>query len=88
MEPLPARMMNEFVYCPRLFYYEFVEGVFVDNADTTRGAALHARVDRGSGALPAARSDTAPATAGEAEGEGSEAAKRQIALAHAHLPRS
>src|SRR5437870_11166099 len=25
-EPLPARMLNEFVYCPRLFYYEFVEG--------------------------------------------------------------
>src|SRR5437899_2760968 len=24
-EPLTARMLNEFVYCPRLFYYEFVE---------------------------------------------------------------
>jgi len=23
---LPARMVNEFVYCPRLFYYEWVEG--------------------------------------------------------------
>ena len=23
---LPARMLNEFVYCPRLFYYEWVEG--------------------------------------------------------------
>src|SRR5258705_13033716 len=33
---LPARMINEFVYCPRLFYYEYVEGVFVDNADTIR----------------------------------------------------
>lgn len=53
--PLPARMMNEFVYCPRLFYYEHVEGVFVDNADTLRGQALHSRVDSGSGALPAAR---------------------------------
>ncbi len=21
---LPARMLNEFVYCPRLFYYEHV----------------------------------------------------------------
>ena len=46
-EPLPARMLNEFVYCPRLFYYEFVEGVFVENADTLRGAAIHARVDSG-----------------------------------------
>jgi len=24
---LPARMLNEFVYCPRLFYYMWVEGV-------------------------------------------------------------
>ncbi|MBI4026451.1 MAG: hypothetical protein HY360_15810 [Verrucomicrobia bacterium] len=51
-DPLPARMLNEFVYCPRLFYYEFVEGVFVENADTARGAALHQRVDAGTGALP------------------------------------
>ena len=52
VEPLPARMLNEFVYCPRLFYYEHVEGVFVHNADTRRGAALHKRVDAGKGALP------------------------------------
>ena len=32
-EPLPVRMLNEFVYCPRLFYYEHVEGVFLHNAD-------------------------------------------------------
>src|SRR5205823_8071268 len=54
VEPLPARMLNEFVYCPRLFYYEFVEGVFVHNADTMRGAAIHTRVDSGSGAMPPA----------------------------------
>ncbi len=53
-EPLPARMLNEFVYCPRLYYYEFVEGVFVHNADTMRGAAIHTRVDSGSGAMPPA----------------------------------
>ncbi|HSI86601.1 MAG TPA: CRISPR-associated endonuclease Cas1 [Candidatus Methylacidiphilales bacterium] len=51
---LPARMMNEFVYCPRLFYYEHVEGIFLHNADTKRGEALHKRVDAGSGQLPAA----------------------------------
>jgi CRISPR-associated protein Cas1 len=48
---LPARMINEFVYCPRLFYYEQVEGVFLDNADTIRGSQGHKRVDQGSGAL-------------------------------------
>ena len=49
---LPARMINEFVYCPRLFYYEHVEGVFLNNADTIRGSQGHKRVDQGSGALP------------------------------------
>ncbi|PYJ99337.1 MAG: CRISPR-associated endonuclease Cas1 [Verrucomicrobia bacterium] len=48
-------MLNEFVYCQRLFYYEFVEGVFVENADTLRGGALHQRVDSGTGALPKAK---------------------------------
>ena len=32
-EYLPARMLNEFVYCPRLFFYEWVEGVFAELKD-------------------------------------------------------
>jgi CRISPR-associated protein Cas1 len=48
-------MLNEFVYCQRLFYYEFVEGVFVESADTLRGDAIHQRVDSGTGALPKAK---------------------------------
>ena len=48
LDPLPARMLNEFVYCPRLFYYEHVEGVFVESADTVKGKVLHKRVDKGS----------------------------------------
>lgn len=51
---LPARMLNEFVYCPRLFYYEWVEGVFESSADTLDGAAKHSRVDTGPGAMPVA----------------------------------
>ena len=54
-QQIPARMLNEFVYCPRLFYYEFVEGVFVESADTLRGEAIHQKVDSGNGALPAAK---------------------------------
>ncbi len=54
-QQIPARMLNEFVYCQRLFYYEFVEGVFVESADTLRGGAIHQRVDSGSGALPKAK---------------------------------
>jgi len=68
-DPLPARMLNEFVYCPRLFYYEFVEGIFVENADTLRGAALHQRVDAGSGALPAAKAGKGAKRAKPAEGQ-------------------
>ncbi len=43
---LPARMVNEFVYCPRLFFYEWVEGIFVESSDTVEGAAQHKRVDK------------------------------------------
>ncbi len=63
-EPMRARMLNEFVYCPRLFYYEQVEGVFVENADTVRGSAIHEKVDRGKGALLRAKKKA------RAEGDG------------------
>jgi len=50
---LPARMVNEFVYCPRLFFYEWVEGVFQHSADTVEGKIQHRRVDQKPDALPA-----------------------------------
>ena len=53
-EYLPARMVNEFVYCPRLFFYEWVEGVFQESADTIEGATQHKRVDKEGGELPPA----------------------------------
>jgi CRISPR-associated protein Cas1 len=39
-------MINEFVYCPRLFYYEQALGVFVESADTLEGSAQHKHVDK------------------------------------------
>ncbi|MBU6402287.1 MAG: hypothetical protein KGS61_18365, partial [Verrucomicrobia bacterium] len=75
-ETIPARMLNEFVYCPRLFYYEFVEGVFVESADTLRGGALHQRVDSGSGAMPRAKGSESPVPAGDSPG-GSASTKRK-----------
>jgi len=51
---VPARMVNEFVYCPRLFYLEWVQGEFAHSADTLEGAAVHRRVDREQGHLPTA----------------------------------
>lgn len=53
---LPARMLNEFVYCPRLFYYEWVEGVFVHNRETTEGALRHSKIDAKQDSLPLAES--------------------------------
>src|SRR5438552_13712523 len=52
---LPARMVNEFAYCPRLFFYEWVEGLFQESKDTVEGAIQHGRVDARSTALPAAK---------------------------------
>ena len=43
---LPARMVNEFAYCPRLAYFEWVDGQFADNAETTEGRFHHRRVDQ------------------------------------------
>ena len=51
---LPARMLNEFAYCPRLFYYEWVEGVFAHNVETVEGALRHSKMDSKTDALPAA----------------------------------
>jgi CRISPR-associated endonuclease Cas1/CRISPR-associated protein Cas4 len=43
---VPARMLNEFVYCPRLAILEWVDGEFAANADTAEGALRHAAVDK------------------------------------------
>ena len=39
---LPARMVNEFVYCPRLFYIEWVQGRFADDDDIRLGQQCRA----------------------------------------------
>ena len=44
-ELIPARMLNEFAYCPRLAYLEWVQGEFADNLDTLEGRFGHRRVD-------------------------------------------
>ena len=50
---LPARMLNEYVYCPRLAYLEWVQGEWADSSDTVEGRSRHVRVDKRSGELPA-----------------------------------
>jgi CRISPR-associated protein Cas1 len=51
-EYLPARMVNEFAYCPRLFFYEWVDGVFQESVDTVEGSIQHKRVDEKATPLP------------------------------------
>ena len=52
MRPIPARRINEVVYCPRLFALEHLDGEWADNAHTVRGQTVHRRVDVEGGALP------------------------------------
>ena len=49
---VPARMVNEFSYCPRLFFLEWVQARFADNADTVEGRWRHKRVDQPTGRAP------------------------------------
>lgn len=43
---IPLRMLNEFVYCPRLAILEWVDGEFAHSADTVEGSIRHATVDQ------------------------------------------
>jgi CRISPR-associated protein Cas4 len=49
---IPARMLNEVVYCPRLFHLEHVGREWEDSADTVSGRRVHRRVDAHPGELP------------------------------------
>ncbi|MCL6619766.1 CRISPR-associated endonuclease Cas4/Cas1 [Thermomonas hydrothermalis] len=55
----PARNVAEYAYCPRLFYYMQVEGIFLPSSDTEQGVAVHRRVDKPSAAP---KNDEATAT--------------------------
>jgi CRISP-associated protein Cas1 len=62
---VPARMVNEFVYCPRLAYLMWTQSEWADTGDTVEGQRAHARVDRPGATLPS------PEDLG-AEGDGGE----------------
>jgi len=46
-------MLNEYAYCPRLFFLMHVDGRWGDNAYTEEGRAVHARTDARDTTLPA-----------------------------------
>lgn len=41
-----VRNLHNFIYCPRLFYYQWVENIFQENADTIKGSEIHGQIDR------------------------------------------
>lgn len=45
-ELIPARMLNESVYCKRLFYLMWVSQLFEDSDRTAAGSEVHTRVDK------------------------------------------
>ncbi|MDE0152344.1 MAG: CRISPR-associated endonuclease Cas1 [Gammaproteobacteria bacterium] len=49
---VPARMVNEFVYCPRLAYLMWSQAEWVETGDTVDGRRIHTRVDKASKPLP------------------------------------
>ncbi len=51
---IPARMLNEVTYCPRLYWLEHVAGEWEDSGDTIAGRRVHRRVDSKPQPLPEA----------------------------------
>ncbi|MCG6869724.1 MAG: CRISPR-associated endonuclease Cas1 [Gammaproteobacteria bacterium] len=49
---LPVRMVNEYMYCPRLAYLEWVQAEWAESGDTVEGRYSHRRVDQPQGDLP------------------------------------
>ena len=64
MEPqlVPARMLNELVYCQRLFHLEWVDGRWAHSDDTVQGSVAHDATDRRSGRMPAPDEEEKPFT--------------------------
>lgn len=51
---VPARMVNEMAYCPRLFFLEWVQARFDESSDTVDGRWQHRIVDQDRGRMPSA----------------------------------
>lgn len=75
---LPARMVNEYVYCPRLAYLEWVQGEWADSADTVEGRHGHRRVDKPSGTPPTKPRRGKPGAGDAAAGAGEDESEARI----------
>jgi CRISP-associated protein Cas1 len=66
---VPARMINEALYCERLLYLEWAQGEFADNYFTVDGRLVHRRADQPGGALPPKPADAPAAAASSPDDE-------------------
>lgn len=77
---LPVRMVNEYVYCPRLAYLEWVQGEWADSADTLEGRLSHRHVDKPSGKPPKRGRTKAAGKAGGAPTDAAEEAEEDARI--------
>jgi CRISPR-associated protein Cas1 len=69
-DTVPARMVNEYAYCPRLAYLEWVQGDWAESADTAEGRYKHRVVDKPGGTPLPTPSGRGGTSSREAGGEG------------------
>ncbi len=67
---VPARMVNEVLYCERLMYLEWVQGEWDDNRFTADGTRVHKRVDASKRKLPSREPDSGQNGSGAEPREG------------------
>lgn len=67
-ELVPVRMLNEYAYCPRLSYLEWVQGEWAENLETMEGSFSHRNVDKPStGHVPEGQSQDASDSSSESD---------------------
>ena len=49
---IPVRNLNQFVFCPRLAYLQWVQSEWAENEFTVEGTWVHRRVDNRDGWIP------------------------------------
>ena len=45
-ELIPVRRIHNYIYCPRLMYFQFVENIFIYDSNVVDGETTHRRVDK------------------------------------------
>jgi CRISPR-associated protein Cas1 len=45
---MPVRRLHNYLYCPRLFYLQWVENILEENADTAAGTDMHRQANQAS----------------------------------------